>query len=151
MYEKFINDKRLALQALANSLEYNYNEVVFVDYTKYTMVIYIRNKKITIDLQPILEYFKKDKTIYGIERYTVDTLKEKGFELTPNKESLKETYNFYKLLIKELDVSINFDESILDTFSRSNLYIFALVKDNDGVIYECTYFIKENNLVINKY
>ena len=151
MYEKYINNQRMALNAIAQTLEHNYKEITFVDYTKYTMVIYIRNKKFTIDLQPILEYFKKDRTIYGLERYTVATLKENGFELTPNKESLKATYKFFKLLIKDLDVSINFENSILDIFSRSNHYIFALVKDNDGIIYECTYFIKENDFVINKY
>ena len=151
MYEKYINNQRITLNALKQTLEHNYNDIDCIYYTKYTMVIYIRNKKFTIDLQPMLEYFKKDKTIYGLQRYTFATLKENGIELTPNKESLKATYNFYKLLRKELNVSINFDKSILDIFSRSNHYIFALVKDNDGIIYECTYFIKENDLIINKY
>lgn len=150
MYEKYINNQRITLNALKQTLEYNYNEIDCIYYTKYTMVIYIRNKKFTIDLQPMLEYFKKDKTIYGLERYTVATLKENGFELTPNKDSLKASYNLFKLR-KELDLPINFDESILDMFSKENHYIFALVKDNDGVIYECTYFIKENDLVVNKY
>ena len=151
MYEKIINNQKITLNALAQTLEHNYKEITFVYYTKYTMIIYIRNKKFTIDLQPILEYFKKDKTIYGLQRYTIATLKENGVELTINEESLKATYNLLKLLRKELDVSINFDKSILDIFSRSNHYIFALVKDNHGKIYECTYYIKDDKLLINKY
>lgn len=151
MYETVINDEKLALKILANTLYFYYNDIEIVYYTKYTMVISTRDKKVVIDLQPMLEYFKKDKTIYGLQRYVSITLIEKGFELIINESAYIAGNKMFKLLIKQLSISTNFNESILDTFAKQNNYIFALVKDNYGTIYECTYYIKENYLISNKY